>query len=130
MRFLKAYFEEGNVPDLCRQLTSLSQLSDESTYPFAILCLEIRQKVIIASKQSDEITCDPNLVVKLFLRTLERGIASSYILSGIKLYLKVGNCDEALITAVTRAVAVEKDRAENFATRSRKNKGGFYCLRF
>ena len=87
-------------------------------------------KVIIASKQSDEITYDPNLVVKLFLRTLERGIASSYILSGIKLYLKVGNCDEALITAVTRAVAVEKDRAENFATRSRKNKGGFYCLRF
>ena len=61
---------------------------------------------------------------QLFLRTLERGIASLCILSEIKPYLKVGNSDEALITAVTRAAAAERDREKNFTLRSRKNKGG------
>ena len=40
----------------------MSQLSEEVTYQFVIRCSEMRQKVIIASKQSDEITYDPNLV--------------------------------------------------------------------
>ena len=62
MNFLQAHFEDGNAPDLCGRLTSMSQLSEESTYQFVIRCLEMRQKVVIASKQSDEITYDPNLV--------------------------------------------------------------------
>ena len=85
----------------------MSQLSEESTYQFVIRCLEMRQKVTVASKQSAEITYDPNLVQQLLLRILERGIASPYISSEIKPYLKVGNSDEALITAVTRAAAAE-----------------------
>ena len=62
----------------------MSQLSEESTYQFVIRCLEIIQKVIIASKQSDKVTYDSNLLQQLFLRTLKRGIASPYILSEIK----------------------------------------------
>ena len=50
MRFLQAYFEESNAPDLRGQFTSMSQLSEESNYQFVIRCLEMRQKVIIASK--------------------------------------------------------------------------------
>ena len=110
MSFLEAHFEEGSAPDLCGRLTSMSQLSEESTYQFIIRCLEMRQKVIIASKQSDEITYDPKLVQQLFLRTLKRGIASPYILNKIKHYLRVGNSDEAMITAVTRAATAERDR--------------------
>ena len=83
------------------------QPSAESTFQFVIRCLEMRQKVIIASKQSDEITYDPNLAQQLFLRSLESGITSLYILSEIKLYLKVGNSDEVLISAVSRTAAAE-----------------------
>ena len=56
-------------------------LSDGSTNQFVIRCLEMRQKVIIASKQSDKITYDPNLMQQLVLKTLDRGISSPYILS-------------------------------------------------
>ena len=35
--FLQTHFEEGSVPNLCSQLTSTSQFSDESTYQFAVL---------------------------------------------------------------------------------------------
>ena len=84
MKLLQAHFEEGNAPELCGQLTLMCQLSEESTYQFVIRCLEMRQKVIIASEQSDEITYNPNLVQHLFLRTLERGIPSPYRLSEIR----------------------------------------------
>ena len=46
LRFLRAHFEEGITPDLCSQLTSMGQLSDETKYTFVIRCLEMRQKVI------------------------------------------------------------------------------------
>ena len=61
MRFLQTHFEEGNSRDLRGKLASMSQLTEESTYHFVIRCLETRQKIIIACKQSDEITHDPNL---------------------------------------------------------------------
>ena len=69
----------------------------------------------IAPKQSDDNIYDPNLVPQLFLRTLETDIASLYVLSEIKPYLKSGSVnDEALILAVTKAATVERDREENF----------------
>ena len=125
-RFLQAHFEEGNAPDLCSQLTSMTQLSEESVYQFVIRCLEMRQKVIVASKQADDIMYDPNLVQQLFLRTLERGIASPYILSEIKPYLKPSCSDESLIIAVTRASAAERDREENFSSKHRKLRGAVH----
>ena len=62
MRFLQANAEEGNARDPCRKFTSTSQLSEESTFEFAIGCFEMRQKVIITFKQCVEITCDPNIL--------------------------------------------------------------------
>ena len=121
LRLLQVHLEEGNAPDLCSQLMSMAQFSDETAYLFVIRCLKIRQKVRVASKQSDDITYDPNLVQQLFLRTVERGIASPCVLSEIKPYLKSGSVnDEALILAVTKAAAAEIDREENFSSRLRK----------
>ena len=95
LRFLQVHFEEGNAPDLRSQLTSMAQLSDETAYHFVIRCLEMRQKVTIAcKKQSDDITYDPNLVQQLFLRTPKRDIASPYVLSEIKPYLKSGSVND------------------------------------
>lgn len=79
----------------------------------------MRLKVILASKQSNDITYDPNLIQELFLRTIERSIAGLYVLSYIKPYLKPGTA-ESLIRAVTRAWAVGWDRQEKSATRPRK----------
>ena len=123
LRFLQPHFREGNAPDLCSQLTSMAQISDETAYHFVICCLEMRQKVIVASKQSDDITYNPNLVQQIFLRTLERDISSQHVLSEIKPYSKSDNVnDEALIFAVTKSAAAEGDREENFSSKSEKFK--------
>ena len=119
LRFLQAHFEEENVPNLCSQLTLMSQFSDKTAYHFVIRCLEMRQKVIVASKLSDDNIFEPNLVQQLFLRTLEWGITNPFVLSEIKPYLKSGSVnDEALILAVTKAAAAERDREENFSSKS------------
>ena len=84
----------------------------------------MRQKVIVTSKQSDDTTYNPKLVRQLFLLTLEKGIASPYVLSEIKPYLKSGSVyDEALILAITKAAAAERDREENLSSKSEKVKG-------
>ena len=58
-------------------MTSLVQSTDESIYAYVMRTIEIRQKVLLASQKASgkgEIGFDKDLVMKLFLRTLERGI--------------------------------------------------------
>ena len=85
----------------------------------------MRQKVIIASKQSDEITYAPNLLQQFFFRTVERGIASPYILSAIKPYLKVEKSDKALVNAMTRAVQQRETEKNILPSEVGKTKGVF-----
>ena len=101
----------------------MAQFSDEMGYHFIFCCLEMRQKVIVASKQSDDSTYDRNLVQQLFLKILERGITSPYVVSEIKPYLKSGSVnDEALILAVTKSAATERDREGDFSPKYKKVK--------
>ena len=54
-------------------MISLVQAPDETVYGYAMHCIEMHQKVLIASQKADgisDITFDKDLVVKLFLRTL------------------------------------------------------------
>ena len=66
LRFLQAHFKE----DLCSQLMTMAQLSDETAYYFVIRCLEMYEKIIVVSKQFDDIKYDPNLAQQLFLTIL------------------------------------------------------------
>ena len=53
---------------------------------------------------------DKNLVCKIFYKTLEKGISSSYVVQEIKEGLSHSISDEDLIAAVTKASASEKER--------------------
>ena len=109
-QFLEAHYDEKNATELCSKLTSLVQLSEETPYSFVMRCIEVRQKLLIASTKSD-IPYDTKLVSKLFQRTLENGLSSSYVLQEIKLLLKSdAMTDEDLIAAVSKASSAEKER--------------------
>ena len=84
------------------------QLPEESEYQYVIKCIEVRQKVVLASNKSD-IKYDKELVRKLSYRTLEKGLLSSYVIQKIKSLIR-NNASEDLITAVTKASATEKER--------------------
>ena len=82
------------------------QLPEESEYQNVMRCIEIRQKVILASNKSD-IKYDKELVRKFFYRTLEIGLLSSYVIQEIKPLIRSNASNEDLIAAVTKALATE-----------------------
>ena len=86
----------------------MTQLPEESAYSFVMPCIETRQKVILAFIKSD-IKYDKNLVSKLFYKSLEKGISSSYVVQEIKEGLRHSISDKDLIAAVTKTSASEKE---------------------
>ena len=109
LQYLEAHFDEPNATDLCSKLTSMAQLLEESEYQYVMRCIEIRRKVILASNKSD-IKYNKELVGKLFYRTLEQGLLSSYVIQEIKSLIRNNASDEDLIAAVTKTSATEKER--------------------
>ena len=61
LQYLEAHFDEQNATDLCK-LISMVQIPEKSEYQYVIRCIEIRQKVILASNKYDK-----ELVRKIFL---------------------------------------------------------------
>ena len=109
-QFLEAHYEEKNATELCSKLTSSIQLPEETPYSFVMRCIELRQKLLITAAKSD-IPYDATLVSKLFRRTLENGLLSTFILQEIKPLLKSDlTTDEDLIAAVSKASSSEKER--------------------
>ena len=71
--------------------------------------IEIRQNVILGSNKSD-IKYDKELVRKLFYRTLERGLLSSYVTPKIKPLIRNNTSVEDLVVAVTKASSTKEER--------------------
>ena len=123
LQFLGAYFNERSAEDLCIAMTSLVQSTDESVYAYVTRTIEIRRKVLLASQKASrksEIGFDKDLVMKLFLRTLEREIIIQYVVQEIGHLLKSSSTtDEELISTVTKASDLEKKRS-TFQIRNKK----------
>ena len=69
-------------------------------------CIEVRQKVILASNKSD-IKYDKELVRKFFYGTLKIGLLSLYVIQEIKPLIRSNASNEDIIAAVTKALATE-----------------------
>ena len=123
LQFFEDHFNERSAEDLCNAITSLVKSTDESVYAYVMRTIEIRQKVLLASQKASgkgEIGFDKDLFMKLFLRILERGIISQYVVQKIRYILKTSSkADEELISAVTKASALEKERS-TFQSKNKK----------
>ena len=108
LSFLEAHFEEKSTTDLWIKLTSLAQLPMELPESSVLRCIELRQKILIASTKSD-IKFDKLLLDKVFCCTLERGLSSTYVVQEIKHLLRTGVSVEELIFEIANASAAEKE---------------------
>ena len=54
------------------------QFPEETVYSFVMRYLEIGEKILLFSGKPDDLSFTPHFVNKLFLRTLERRIRSSF----------------------------------------------------
>ena len=83
------------------------QFREESEYQYVMRCIEIGQKVILASNKSD-IKYDKELVRKLFHRIYKEDY--SYVIQEVKSLIRNNASDGELIAAVTKASATENER--------------------
>lgn len=72
--YLQQHYEEKSSTDLCAQLTSITQMSNEALLEFIQRCIKIREKLFLTSKTSEGIEYDEVLISYLSLRSVERGI--------------------------------------------------------
>ena len=85
--FLKAHFQQQNVHNLSKIISTMFQL-----YLFCMKCLEIRQKIFLFSGKFDYLSYTTHFVNTFFLRTLERGIRSPFIVQETKHLPRVDLC--------------------------------------
>lgn len=110
-QILRSHFRESNASDLYHQLTSLTQSPKEDALSFVMKALELRQKIIFASKEADvAIKYNAELVQSQFLHTVDMGLLDDGVRHRIQPLLKGQTSDELLIQETNVAVAQEAER--------------------
>lgn len=113
-QILRAHYKEKSATELYSELCQLSQHTKESPTDFLLRALNLRQKILFASKEEKaEVKYDSALVDKVFVRTLDTGLTSEVIRQEI-----VGLLDnmpqleeEELIEHLSKVTMKEEERS-------------------
>ena len=126
-RIIRAHYQEKNSSELYAELANLAQISTEEPQTFLIRALNLRGKIIYASKEANtQLKYDPEHVQSMFLHTIETGLISNILRGRIRSLLQtVAISDEELISQLNLAVTEEAERSKKLAASSAKVKVKF-----
>lgn len=98
-RILRSHFQEKSATELYKQLASEVQNSKETPQSFLMRVLDLRQKVLFASQESESgLKYDPVLVQRMCLHTLLTGLQNDSIRIDMQpLLLDTETSDELLL---------------------------------
>ena len=113
---LRSHFQEKSATELYQQLTTIVQSPEESPQSFLIRALDLRQKVLFASKEAGvKIKYDESLVQGLFLHSLETGLHHEAVRTKLRPFLQQPDItDELLIEQMNIIVSTETERQKKF----------------
>ena len=122
-RILRAHFSGHDATELYTELSSAVQHSSESVQNFVVRLMDMRQKVIFASQESEsQLQYDPVLVQKLFLRAISTGLISYSIKADIEPYLNdINVSDEVLLEKLNLAANNEAEQKHKLGKQARVN---------
>ena len=109
---LRAHYREKTATELYTELSNLTQNPKESPQEFLLRSLDIRQKVLFASKETDSAPkYSPELVQSMFLHSLTTGFQSDNIRQEMRPILGGKDVkDETLIGQLNQIVLRENER--------------------
>lgn len=111
---IRSYYKEHTATELYQQLSTLAQDTKETPQDFLFRALDLRQRVIFASKEKTAgsgMTYDDKLVQSMTLHTLSTGMKDENIRHSFEVTLsKEGVSDEELISALNTITAREQER--------------------
>lgn len=116
---LKGHFKEDSSMDLYHKLVNVTQDSRESPQNFLFRAIELKERLLLASKESgSDDQYSPDVIQKKFLRSVSTGLISDQIKFQLKQYLDdAAVSDETLIEKLNEAASVESERQ----SKQRKN---------
>lgn len=111
-RILRSHFQEKSATELYKQLASEAQSSKETPQSFLMRVLDLRQKVLFASQESESgLQYDPALVQRMCLHTLLTGLQNDSIRIDMQpLLLDTETSDELLLERINVACSNEAER--------------------
>ena len=101
---IRDFYKEKSATELYQELCSIKQGERESTQEFVFRALELRQKLMFASKESATIRYDPELVQQSFRHSVSTGIREDGIRAECHQLLQSYDDDENLIEGVNDIV--------------------------
>ncbi len=109
---LRSHFQEKSATELYKQLASEVQHSKETPQSFLMRVLDLRQKVLFASQESESgLQYDPALVQRMCLHTVLTGLQNDSIRIDMQpLLLNTDTSDELLLERLNIASANETER--------------------
>lgn len=115
---VRSYYKEQTATELYQQLSTLTQEPKESPQDFLFRALDLRQRVIFASKEKTKdsgMTYDTKLVQNMTLHALSTGLKDENIRHSFDAILtKEDVTDEKLISALNSITTREQERKSKF----------------
>lgn len=111
-RILRSHFQEKSATELYKQLASEVQTPKETAQSFLMRVLDLKQKVLFASQESESgLKYDPALVQRMCLHTILTGFQSDSVRIDMQpLLLDSKTPDELLLERLNMACANEAER--------------------
>ena len=111
-KILRAHFQEKNASELYTSLTNLVQNTNEEPQNFLLRALNLREKVIFASKAGNsKVKYEPAQCQSMFLHAVETGFISNTLRTRMRTHLQQPNVTDAeLINELNIAVTEESER--------------------
>lgn len=113
-RILRCHFQEKSATELYKQLSSEVQGIKETPQNFLIRALDLRQKILFASQESESgLRYDPVLVQNMFLHSVLTGLQNDNVKRDLQPYLEQANVsDEVLFEKLNTACTHESERQD------------------
>ena len=110
-KILRAHFQEKNASELYTSLTNLVQNTNEEPQNFLLRALNLREKVIFASKAGNsKVKYEPAQCQSMFLHAVETGLISNTLRTRMRTHLQQPNVTDAeLINELNIAVTEESE---------------------
>ena len=111
-KILRAHFQEKNASELYASLTNLVQNANEEPQNFLLRALNLREKVIFASKaENAKVKYEPAQCQSMFLHAVETGLISNTLRTRMRTHLQRPDVTDAeLINELNVAVTEESER--------------------
>ena len=117
-RIMRSHYQERTATKLYHQLSSTVQQPKEKPQEFLIRLLDLKQKILFASQETDsELKYDPTLVRGMFVHSFSLGLQNENIKIEMKPYLdKKTMSNEELFEKLNVCYSNEMERSQKFGS--------------